>query len=311
MIAGFLYACSIWSIRLGSYFSFILDKRKRDDIDGMLTSAYVAADDFSGKGLVRRSASWYVELLEGAKNHEPNLIAGGIRTFLLGCVVGLIWSLIIWIGLHGTFASLPSFFFAGTLNAILLISAIEVALVFTVDVWLVSLIAKAVNQDRQIVGKPAIALIFSLFLAAFSWSTLSGLFSASAFLGPLIRSGDISNFYFTPSWLLNRWWTSLVNPISGGLEIKLQATNRFVTNSAFGVPAAIASSFFLLMILTTWITEISGPRVSKKAAKLLGLAHGRWVWFTKTVPSYDVKKISFGAAAIFLVLAFWAAASGL
>jgi len=309
MISWILFLCAFWSLRLGKYFSYILERKKQDEVDTILVSAYVATSDFKSDGIVRRAAKWYVSGLEEVTGNKKG-VARVIQTVLSGFAVGFTWALIIWAHLNGTNGSFFDFFFSGNLNATLLVGAVEVALVFAIDVWIVALIAKAVNSGHRIIGSPLIAVLLSLGLMVFSWTTLSGAFSATSLLGVALRDGSIPGYIFEPSWLLNRWWNSLINSGNDLTTVTLLSTGRKFTSSEFGFPAAIASCSFLLMIVVTWITELSGTRLAKQAASFINIAHVLWTSFTKIMPHYSIRTASYVVSAIFLALAFASAVKG-
>lgn len=311
VISGFLFGCAISALKLGTYLAYLFDKTKRDNIDSMLTSAYVLATDFKGHGLMRRAADRYVQYLGAVSRRAGASHFSLCRTLGFGWMVGLAWVLMLWISLHGDLWSVRGFFQFGNLTAALLVGVVAIGFVFVIDVQATSVLAKAISKDHPIVRRPWVPAVLSVILFLFSWSFLGGIFAATALLGPALRGGDFPIFFFNIPYLMNRWWVAFTHPIAGGLEIKLLSTGRYISGNAFALPAAIASCSLLFMVLATSIGERYASSITSKAATMVNLAHGQWTVLDRLIPKLDVTMISRAVAAVFFVLALWAAASGL
>lgn len=307
MLSAVLFVCAKLCRFLGNFISFLVDQDQRRKVDDRLTRLYVEIDDFHWDDLVRRAAESYAGYLKLATGNNSRRVARLGRTFLVGCAIGFSWAMLTWIQLSDSIAAIPTFFTWGKLNAILLVGGFWIAVMFVVDVWLVGLLVNAVRAKTPFIGRPLVAITASLILAIASWSFVSGLFAATALLGALLREGDFNSFMIGIGWIFQRWTVAVSHGINGAAELKLQSTGRFVTSSAFGIPAMIASLFFAFTVMATWLVEAHERRILRPAANTVAMLDSLWRKITRRLPSFDARRVGRIGWAICMALAILAA----
>lgn len=312
MISAILLALSKWSLSFGSYAAYIFDRKQREKIEHGLAATYVAVTDFNPSGFVEKTSSRYVDYLHwsesrGKWRRELSIL----KILATGILIGLVWAILTWVGLNETLWSIPAFFVPGNLNTVLLVGGCAISIVFSVDILIVGLLARAVKAKKPIIGQPAVAVLLCIALALVSWSATSALVAATVLLGPGLRHGEFYSFLLTPEWILQRWGIAASHLINGAMEIKLQSTGRFITSSAFGFPATIASLLFLVFIVAAWFVEMLGKPITGVIAMLVNAVDGIWRRLTSHLPVVKAKTIGRIVAAIFFSLAVWAAIIGL
>lgn len=311
LISAILIACAKWSRTVGSFAAYVFEKKKQDDVDVALTQAYVFVADFQTQGLVRRAANWYVRFLREKANPDIGWLPRALRATPVGLAIGLGWALVVWIGLHQSLLSVPNFFKPNMLSAVLLVGTFFIAAIFSFDVWLVGLLARAIRRRARCIGHPFVALVACGVLAAVSWSSASGFFGATSMLGVHFLNGTFDSFLVSPHWLAQRWWVAATHWVDGAMTLTLPRTSRYVTSSAFGFPATIASLTFLAIIAGTWWAERSGERLRNAVANAVIATDKTWAKMLNSLPPFNAKRIGNIFCAVFLLLAVWAALVGL